>query len=63
MLKGHAWAATNNFSIADLSLTITVAQIEMIRIDLEPFTCVRNWLQRCKDHLSQFGYDVSTEQI
>lgn len=59
MLKGRTWAAINNFTIADLTLTVTVAQIEMIGIDLEPYTRVRTWLQRCKDHLSQYGYDVS----
>lgn len=59
MLKGRTWAAVNNFTIADLTLTVTVAQIEMLGIDLEPYTRVRTWLKRCKDHLSQHGYDVS----
>lgn len=59
MLKGRTWAAINNFTIADLALTVTVAQIEMIGIDLEPYTRVRTWLKRCIDHLSQYGYDVS----
>lgn len=59
MLKGRTWAAINNFTIADLTLTVTVAQIEMIGIDLEPYTRVRTWLKRCKDHLSQYGYDVN----
>lgn len=60
MLKGRTWAAVNNFTIADLALTVTVAQIEMFEIDLEPYTRVRTWLQRCKDHLRSHGYDVST---
>lgn len=59
MLKGRTWAAINNFTIADLTLTVTVAQMEMIGIDLEPYTRVRTWLKRCKDHLSQYGYDVN----
>lgn len=58
MLKGRTWAAINNFTIADLTLTVTVAQIEMIGIDLDPYTRVRTWLKRCTDHLSQYGYDV-----
>lgn len=60
MLKGRTWAAINSFTIADLTLTVTVAQIEMIDFDLEPYTRVRTWLKRCKDFLSQHGYDVSS---
>lgn len=59
MLKGRTWAAINNFTIADLTLTVTVAQIEMIDFDLEPYTRVCTWLKRCKEHLSQYGYDVN----
>lgn len=58
MLKGRTWAAVNNFTIADLALTVTVAQIEMFEIDLEPFTRIRTWLKRCKDHLLPHGYHV-----
>lgn len=63
MLKGRTWAAINNFTIADLTLTVTVAQMEMIGIDLEPYTRVRTWLKRCKDHLSQYGYDVNKRHV
>lgn len=58
MLKGRTWAAINNFTIADLTLTVTIAQLEMIEFDLEPYTRVSTWLKRCKDYLSQHGYDV-----
>lgn len=58
MLKGRTWAAINNFSLADLSLTVTVSQMEFIQFDLEPYTRVRNWLERCKDYLRPHGYDV-----
>ncbi|XP_055295583.1 glutathione S-transferase D7-like isoform X2 [Sitodiplosis mosellana] len=57
MLKGRTWAAVNNFTLADLSLTVTVAQIESLECDLEPYTRIRTWLQRCKDHLRPYGYD------
>lgn len=60
MLKGRTWAAVNNFSVADLALTVTVAQIEFFEFDLEPFARIRNWLQRCKDFLRPHGYDVSS---
>lgn len=59
MLKGRTWAAVNNFTIADLTLTVTVAQLEMLEFNLEPYTRIRTWLQRCKDYLRPHGYDVS----
>lgn len=59
MLKGRTWAAVNNFTLADLSLTVTVAQIESLRFDLEPYTRIKMWLERCKDYLRPHGYDVS----
>lgn len=55
--------AVNSFTIADLTLTVTVAQIEMIGFDLEPFSRIRTWLQRCKDHLRPHGYDVNIVPI
>lgn len=58
MLKGRTWAAVNNFTLADLSLTVTVAQIESINFDLEPYTRIKDWLERCKDYLRPHGYDV-----
>lgn len=59
MLKGRTWAAVNNFTIADLTLTVTVAQLEMLEFDLEPYTRIRTWLERCKEYLRPHGYDVS----
>lgn len=58
MLKGRTWAAVNNFTIADLALTITVAQLMSLRFDLEPYTRIRTWLERCKEFLRPHGYDV-----
>lgn len=59
MLKGRTWAAVNNFTIADLTLTITIAQLESLHFDLEPFTRIRTWLERCKEFLKPHGYAVS----
>lgn len=61
MLKGRTWAAVNHFTIADLALTITVSQIEAYGFDLMPYTRVTTWLQRCKDFLTQHGYEVRKE--
>lgn len=61
MLKGRTWAAVNHFTIADLSLTITVSQIEAFGFDLTPYTRISTWLQRCKDFLAPHGYEVSIQ--
>lgn len=58
MLKGRTWAAVNNFTIADLALTITVAQLVSLRFDLEPYSRIRTWLERCVEFLKPHGYDV-----
>lgn len=58
MLKGRTWAAVNNFTLADLSLTVSIAQIEALGFDLEPYTRIKTWLERCKDYLRPHGYDV-----
>lgn len=59
MLKGRTWCAAGNFTVADLALTITVAQIEFFEFDLEPYSRIRTWLQRCKEFLRPHGYEVS----
>lgn len=58
MLVSKTWAAVNHFTLADLSLTVTVAQLESFEFDLKPFGRIRAWLERCKEHLRPFGYDV-----
>lgn len=58
MLKGRTWAAVNHFTIADLSLTVTVSQIEAFGHNLSAYTRVTTWLQRCKDLLGPHGYEV-----
>lgn len=61
MLKdGDSWAAADTFTVADLTLTVSVAQIESIGVDLEPYPKMQAWLQRCKEYLSPHGYDVSS---
>lgn len=58
MLVNKTWAAVNHFTLADLSLTVTVAQLESFEFDLKPFNHIRAWLKRCKEHLRPFGYNV-----
>lgn len=45
--------------LADLSLCVTVSQIEAFGFELGPYPKVRAWLQKCKDELEPFGYKVN----
>lgn len=58
LLKGQHWTACGNMTVADISLAVTVSQIEAFRFDLGPYPRIRAWLQRCKDQLAPYGYDV-----
>lgn len=58
MLKGKTWAAIDHFTIADLTLCITVSQIEAFGFELGPYGRVKAWLQRSKDELEPYGYEV-----
>uniref|UniRef100_A0A1B0CQY6 glutathione transferase n=1 Tax=Lutzomyia longipalpis TaxID=7200 RepID=A0A1B0CQY6_LUTLO len=57
ILKGRKWVATDNFTIADLTLCVTVSQIEAFGFELGPYGRVRAWFQHCKDELEPHGYD------
>ena len=59
LLRGHNWSAANHFTLADLSLGTTVFQIEAFDFDLGPYPRVRAWLQKYKDELEPYGFDVS----
>lgn len=58
ILKGRTWLADTHFTVADLSTTVTVSQIEAYDFDLGPYSRIRNWLQKCKEELAPFGYEV-----
>lgn len=59
MLKGKKFATGEDFTVADLSLCVTVSQIEAFDFDLYPFPKVRKWLVECKNYLQPYGYQVS----
>lgn len=61
--KGTNYAAYNEFTLADLSLCVTVSQIEAFEFDLYPYPAVKKWLQRCKDHLEPYGYKVNISYV
>lgn len=56
ILKGRTWAAADHFTIADLTLCVTVSQIEAFGFDLLPYPKIRAWLEKSKDQLEPFGY-------
>lgn len=56
ILKGRIWAAAEHFTLADLSLCVTVPQIEAFGFDLQAYPKTRVWLAKCKEELDQFGY-------
>lgn len=58
ILKGHNWAAADNFTVADLALIVTISQLEAFGFDFDPVKRVQNWMIRCKKKLEPFGYEV-----
>ncbi|GAB0088259.1 Glutathione S-transferase D7 [Sergentomyia squamirostris] len=57
ILRGRKWVATDNFTIADLTLCVTISQIEAFDFELGPYPKIRAWFQNCKDELDPYGYD------
>lgn len=59
MLKGKKFATGDDFTIADLSLCVTVSQIEAFDFHLNPYPKIRKWMAECKTELMPHGYQVS----
>lgn len=60
MLKNKKFATGDDFTLADLTLCVTVSQIEAFKFGLNPFPKVRKWLVECKNELEPYGYNVSS---
>lgn len=60
MLKNKKFTTGDDFTLADLTLCVTVSQIEAFQFGLNPFPKVRKWLVECKNELESFGYAVSS---
>lgn len=56
--KERKFATSDDFTVADLALCITVSQIEAFKFDMLPYPKVRKWLKECKVELESFGYEV-----
>lgn len=61
MLKGNKrFCTSNEFTLADLALCVTVSQIDAFQFDMRPYLRVKKWFIECRNELSPFGYDVSS---
>ena len=61
ILKGRDYAAANHFTIADLTLCVTVSQMEAFEFEMNTCKNVKAWMERCKQHLEPFEYEVGEE--
>lgn len=59
MLKGRTFCAANNITVADISLLVTVSQIEAFEFDIKSYTRIMAWFKRCKAALELYGYEVN----
>lgn len=59
ILTDKTWVAGNEFSVADLSITVTISQLQAFGFDLNTYNWVHQWFQKCKDTLKPYGYKVS----
>ncbi|KAH8414514.1 hypothetical protein KR215_007877 [Drosophila sulfurigaster] len=57
ILEGREFAAADHFTIADLTLLVTVSQLEAFGLELKPYKHVRAWLERCKEHMTPYDYE------
>lgn len=58
MLRDRIWSTGDAFTVADVTLTVTVAQMEAFGIDLKVYARIDDWLQRSKALLKATGYDA-----
>ncbi|XP_017845784.1 glutathione S-transferase D7 [Drosophila busckii] len=57
ILEGRQFAAAEHFTIADLTLLVTISQLEAFDFELKPYKHVRQWLERCKEHMLPYDYE------
>ncbi|XP_017102850.2 glutathione S-transferase D7 isoform X1 [Drosophila bipectinata] len=57
ILEGKQYSAAEHFTIADLTLLVTVSQLEAFEFELRPYKHIRQWLDRCKDHMAPYDYE------
>lgn len=57
ILEGREFAAADHFTIADLTLLVTVSQLEAFEFELKIYKHVKQWLERCKQHMAPYDYE------
>ena len=61
MLKKTTYAAASHLTIADISLCVTVSQIEAFGFEMQSFHKIKAWLLKCKEELEPYGYTEINE--
>jgi glutathione S-transferase len=46
-LDDRTWLIGDDFTVADLNVACVLSPSRSARLDLSPFSCLRNWLTRC----------------
>jgi glutathione S-transferase len=46
-LDDRTWLVGDDFTVADLNVACVLSPSRSARLDLSPFSCLRNWLARC----------------
>lgn len=59
LLEKKKWIACNHFTIADLSICVTIGQMEAFDIPVNKHGNIMAWMERCKIFLEPYGYHVS----
>ncbi|XP_077286218.1 glutathione S-transferase 1-like [Arctopsyche grandis] len=57
ILDGRTFSAGDHLTIADISLAVSVSNLEAFEFDLAPYPNVKAWFLRTKDALAPFGYE------
>lgn len=59
LLEGKKWIACNHFTIADLTICVTINQMEAFDIHVNKYGNIMAWMERCRIFLEPYGYHVS----
>lgn len=61
MLKSNKKFTTgDDFTVADLTLCVTISQIDAFDFDMKSYPKIRKWMVDCRTVLDPYGYHVSS---
>lgn len=55
-LKGRKYVASNQLSVADIALAVTICQIKAFGLNTTSYTMLNEWYERCKLCLAQSNF-------